>query len=438
MKRNKFSLSNYKLATFDMGKLVPVGWFEALPGDTIQQATSALIRLTPMVTPVMHPLRIRIHHWFVPNRLIWEDWEEFITGGPDGTSAPDAPRIQDTEVHAGEGPDYMGIPVGTYDPYIGYSALPQRAYNMIYNHNYRDQDLGAEVPYSTASGVDSTTQKGVRNVSWEKDYFTTARPWTQKGDEVTIPIQGTAPDQFFDVHDLRAAAAIQRYQEARARYGSRYVEYLRYVGVRNPSDARLQEPEYLGGGVQTIQVSEVLRTGAESGATTAPIGELHGHGIGAVRTNRYRRFFEEHGIVMTLLSVVPKAIYTQNIARGFLRNAKEDYFQKELQFIGEQSMYNEEALASHTTPTGIFGYQERYSDYKYLPSTVAGEFRSTLNTWHLAREFSGDIALNQSFTDCVPTKRCFADTTAHVCLGMMSHSIQARRMMSANPVPKIV
>lgn len=479
LQRSKHSLSHYKLCTMDMGYLVPLTWYEALPGDTIQQATSALIRVSPLLSPVMHPVRVRIHHWFVPLRLIWEDFEDFITGGPDGTSVPEHPYKSLTTISEGGIDDYLGIPPGNYSPNIKYSALPLRAYTKIYNEHYRDQDLINEANCFTNSGQDTDTPRILYKAAWEKDYFTTSRPWETKGDTVTIPMADTADiisagdgkptfddvtntaiklqttagsaDAYFSqtaggsgsevtwndpklaadlstatgiaINDLRLALAIQRYQEARAQYGSRYVEYLRYLGVRS-SDGRLSRPEYLGGGRQVIQFSEVLST---DGANT---GSMKGHGISAMRTNRYRRFFEEHGIVMTLMSVIPKSIYTEGVHRAFSRETKEDYFQRELQYIGEQEVYNREIQAGHTSPDGIFGYQARYDEYRSIPSGIAGEFRSTLNHWHYAREFSGDVALNQSFIDATPTKRVNASTGTDCLYVMANHSIQARRQLA--------
>lgn len=480
MKRSKFNLSHYKLLTGNMGNLIPITWYEALPGDTIQQATSMLARVSPLLAPIMHPVRIRLHHWFVPNRLIWEDFEDFITGGPDGTSLPEHPYISLASASEGSLHDYLGVPPDTYGANIQVSALPFRAYNLIYNEHYRDQDLITEKVIDTASGEDTTTDTDLLKVSWEKDYFTTCRPWELKGDEITIPFSGTAPvhgigregntygssygtiyeaggvttsysaggsssdlrvQQDPDntgfpnikadlsaalgipINDLRLALALQRYQEARAQYGSRYVEYLRYLGVKS-SDARMNLPEYLGGGRQVIQFSEVLST---DGANT---GDLKGHGIAAMRTNRYRRFFEEHGIVMTLMSVVPKAVYSQSLHRAFSRQVKEDYFQRELQFIGEQEIPNKEVYVNHTSPADIFGYQARYDEYRYHPSTIAGEFRSTLDHWHMARIFGSDPALNQSFIEATPTDRIYASTATDQLYIMANHSIQARRMLA--------
>jgi hypothetical protein len=470
MRRNKHSLSHYHLLTCDMGELVPVGCIEVLPGDTFQQQTSALVRVTPQLKPLMHPVQVRLHHFFVPNRLLWSGWEDFITG----KSETPPPTISGGTHTSGSLIDYLGV---YDDASTDFSALPVRAYNLIYNEFYRDQDLITEV------STDSTT---LQKVSWAKDYFTSSRPWSQKGDAVTIPIGETAPINFegangdhigihaddggdgrlqpsdassntwqstaplqgnyiyadlsqasaVDVRDFREAFALQRYQEARSRYGSRYTEYLRYLGIR-PSDARLQRPEYLGGGRQTIAFSEVLNTASNGG--TDPIGEFGGHGIAALRSNRYRRFFEEHGFVITLMSVRPRSIYTNGIHKKFTRTTKEDYYQKELESIGQQEIYNRELYAAHTNPDSVFGYTDRYREYKEEPSRVSGNFHeSSEYDWHMGRIFSSDIALNQSFVECLPTKRCFAEQSNDSLFVMVNHSVQARRMVKRNPASRII
>lgn len=490
MKRSKHSLSHYKLLSCDMGELVPCGLVEVLPGDTIQHATSALIRATPLLSPVMHPVSVRVHHWYIPFRLIWQDWEDFITGGPDGLNASVFPTITiggGSGAAVGSLADYLGVPTAVNN--IEVSALPFRAYATIWNEFYRDSDLQGELVVSKASGADTTTSTVLQNCAWEKDYFTSARPWEQKGPAITVPlgtradvkgigvgtadsaglqtwketggatqtnvnsfgtptgadnfyIKGTAggagayPDIYADlstasavtVNVLREALALQRFEEARARYGSRYTEYLRYLHVR-PSDARLQRPEYLGGGKQTIQFSEVLQT-AEG---TNSVGTLRGHGIGAMRSNRYRRFFEEHGYVMSFISVRPKTIYAQGLPRTFNRRVKEDFWQKELQMIGQQEILNKELYAAHATPNGTFGYQDRYDEYRRIESTIAGEFRTTdADFWHMARIFGSTPALNSDFIKCVPTERTFAVPSKDVLYVMANHSIQARRIINAS------
>lgn len=499
MKRSKFSLSHYKLFSADAGYIVPVACYEALPGDTIQQATSMLVRASPLLSPVMHPVEVKIHHWFVPNRIVWEGWEDFITGGPNGTSLPAFPTIDVTST-VGSLADYLGVPPGnSSDATI--SALPFRAYAMIYNEFYRDQDLNSPVPFTDANGVDSTTNTDLLRACWEKDYFTSARPFQQKGPAVSVPlsgfsqvtglgvIAGTNPTvhTYYDapgagtnhsitgsaytsnlrvrasnantsgatgsglnsaadvraehsypgstasigVSDLRQAMALQRYEEARARYGSRYVEYLRYLGVRS-SDARLQRPEYLGGGRQTIQFSEVLQTAPGTGSYNDSVGALKGHGIGALRSNRYRRFFEEHGYVISVAIIRPRAIYADGLHRSFSRRTKEEFWQRELQHIGQQPIRNSEvyALGAVGTNNNTFGWQDRYDEYRSIPSGIAGEFRTILNYWHLARQFATTPALNSDFVTSNPAKRIFASMATNGFYIMANHSIQARRMVS--------
>lgn len=497
-KRNKFSLSFYKLFTCKMGYLLPMGLIEVLPGDTIRHATGLFMRLAPMLAPVMHPCHVAIHTWYVPHRLVWDEFEQFITGGEDGLNTSVLPTITAPSggFPVGSLADYLGVVPGVEGLEI--SALPFRAYAMIYNEWYRDQDLEEAVPFSTDSGPDTTTSTALLRGDWERDYFNTARPWPQKGMAVTVPVNGAgetaivsngkpfllsdfrpansgaslrgttlatnersaviswqgmdlngvdsnvqlgfkgsdtglnlnASGLTVDINQLREAFALQRFEEHRAMYGSRYVEYLRYLGIK-ASDARLQRPEYLGGGRQTIQFSEVLQT-AEG---TDPVGTLRGHGIASMRSNRYRRFIEEHGYILSFLLVRPKSIYMQGLDRTWLRRVKEDFWQKELEHIGQQEVYTQELYAAADSGT-VFGYQNRYDDYRQHWSSVSGEFRDILDYWHMARSFSNEPVLNADFISSVPTERIFAAQKNDQLYCFAQHSVQARRLMAkfGNPI----
>lgn len=478
-----------------MGKIIPVALTEALPGDTFQQSTSLLMRLSPQLAPVMHPVSIRLHHWFVPHRLNWEGWEDFITGGPDGTGTaePYPTNAAPVTVATGDLWDYFGLPVGKTFPAGTLSTLPMQAYNHIFNEFYRDQDLVSEVNLNNPNPL---------LCAWQKDYFTSARPWSQKGPQVTLPMGAQAPltitgngDPSFhldnpdsplflhgnsgssginavwvkpsgaamdsdsgnagwdnpaltgfadlsqaeaaNIIDVRRAFALQRYQEARAQYGSRYTEYLRYLGV-NPQDARLQRPEFLGGGKQTISFSEVLKTGSGEDPSE-PIGTMKGHGIAALRSNRYRYFCQEHGYILTLMSVRPKTLYMDGMPKTFSKRTKEEYYQKELELIGQQEVYKREIYADGSaTDAEVFGYNDRYSEYRYGYSGVRAEFRDILDYWHLGRKFASAPTLNTSFVECDPTKRIFAEQTQHSLWCMLNHNIKARRLVGHATIGRII
>lgn len=469
MRRSKHNLSSYHLTTFDMGQLTPVNCMELLPGDVVQNSTQALIRVSPLAAPVMHPVKVRLHHFFVPSRLAAKeldtgfDWETFITGGKDGRDAQSIPTIDSTGV-AGDLLDHLGIPPTAGIPI---NSLPVAAFNMIYNEYYRDVQLGAE------RDPDDTS---LPNIMWGKDYFTTARPDSTLGDDVVIPLGDTAPVKTdsgvpgdyttvnigdtdnlagfatggahklitdlseatgASINDVRKAFALQRYQEARNRYGSRYTEYLRSMGVV-PSDARLQRPELLGGGTTSINFSEVLQTGQETDAAQNEVGNMYGHGIAALRSNRFRRFIEEHGYMITLMSVRPRSIYTNGIHRMWLKQDKEDFFQKELQHIGMQEIFNNELYASVADGSNTFGFNDRYQEYRTHPSIVSAEFRDTLNYWHLGREFSDTPVLNESFLQCVPSKRIHNEQTMNALWVMAQHKTVARRLVEKRATNKIL
>lgn len=503
MKRNAFSLSHKVNLSCDQGELVPIGLMEVLPGDIFRHGTSLLIRLAPMLAPVFSQLNVTVFQFYVPTRIVWDDFEKFITGGPDGDDASVHPYITFASgVAVGSLGDYFGIPpgvnnVGGVGASGGVSAVPFRAYAKIFNEWIRDEDLDNELVVSTASGQDTTTNTTLQNIRWEKDYFTAARPFEQKGNAVTIPIGTQAPisglglapaatfptaggtfkdattdaagvvypnsnnsvtgasfqirgtaagagglvDVYADlsavtgipVTELRLANALQRFMELSAHRGSRYVEYLlSRFGVRS-SDARLQRPELLSRSKQVVQISEVLAT-AEG--TNTDVGDLKGHGIGAMRSNRYMRMFEEHGYVITLAALQPKTFYPQGLHKTWSRRDKYDYFQPETQFIGDQEVLNKEIYAGAAVPAGTFGWTPRYQEYREQHNRIAGEFRSTtLDFWHQARIFGAEPALNAAFVTSDPTERIFAVPSQDVVYITANHSVQARRVISREGTP---
>jgi len=497
--RHRHTLSHYKLLTGDMGQLLPVGLVEALPGDTFQHSASVFMRLSPLAAPVMHPVSLRVHHFFVPHRLTWPTegdygartgWEEFITGGESNDDSQTIPTITTTAV-ANTVMDYLGLPSVAGVPV---SALPVRAFNMCFNEFYRDQDL---VTARVEDAID------IPKIAWEKDYYTMARPWTQKGPEITLPLGTSAPvkglgrvDQGFassatgvfesdgstptyassqlidnqagfqvhleedpnnvgfpnlhadltqtegvSINTLREAFALQRYAEARARYGSRYTEYLRYLGVTG-ADSRLQRPEYLGGGAARVAMSEVLQTSDTQGAENERfgVGDMYGHGVASTRSNRYRRTFTEHGYVLSLLSVRPKSMYLDGIARTWLRRTNEDFWQRELQQIGQQEIWQGEVYSAEPglDTYETFGYQDRYREYREEKSRVSGEFRDVLKYWHLGREFATKPVLNASFVECDPSKRIYNVQTQHGLWIAVQHHLVARRLVARNATSKIM
>lgn len=475
-KRSKFDLSHYKQFTCNQGELVPISVQEVLPGDSFQMSTDALVRLSPLVAPVMHPVHATIQHFFVPYRLIMDDWESFITGGETGADATTFPTITITPT-AGSLADYMGLPLGTS---ISVNALPFRAYALIYNEFYRDQDLQTALTIDTTDGLDSTTSVALQKANWNKDRFTSSRDASQKGTEISLPLGtkarvasdstsgGGADLSYYNtdasgyekmnaattylsqtavtgleanslyadltnataasINDLREAFALQSFAEHRMLFGGRYSEYLKFLGIRY-SDGRLDRPEYLGGGKQTVQFSEVLQTGVDS--TDGGLGTLGGHGITAIKSNRFRRFFEEHGLIVSLMCVKPKPMYHQGVQKMWNKTTKEDFFQYELEGIGQEEILNKEIYVAHSSPDDTFGWQNRYDEYRFNVDTVAGDFRpgQSLEEWTMCRDFSSDPALNSTFVTCNPTNRIYASTSTDQLLIMAYNNVQARRMM---------
>lgn len=473
-----FDLSHERKMTMNMGDLVPCLLQEVIPGDRFRVSQEHLIRMHPMLAPLMHRVDVYTHYFFVPNRIIWNEFEDFITGGEDGKRNPVFPTISRTAANPnikktmgrGQLPDYLGFPSaqmsdkgdGSFTPI---SALPFRAYQTIYNEYYRDQNLQEKIPVLKSSGntdildgsfpyANSYSYFELQKRAWEKDYFTSALPFAQRGDQLSIPLNGDAPiisrgasgqehnvtvgtsgtgaNQYqigipssqssrageplkadmsevtgSTINELRSAFSIQKWLEKNARGGSRYVEQiLTHFGIRS-SDARLQRPEYLGGGKTPIIVSEVLQ---QSETQATPLGTMAGHGISVGKSNQFSRKFEEHGFVMGIISVLPRTSYYQGLPKIFTKFDKFDYYWPDFAHLGEQEVKTGELFydtKDDKKNKKTFGYQPRYTEYRFMNDTVHGDFTGTLDFWHMARKFENEPNLNAQFVQSNPTNRIY-------------------------------
>lgn len=446
------------------------------------------MRLAPLLAPIMHRVNVFVHHFFVPMRLLWEDWEPFITGGRLGTETPPVPPNVSIQAVLTLGSDYLNQ--SRLADYLGVGSmvdadaalwttstidlLPFAAYQKIYEDYYVDRNYvdyetdpilplrsGTMNPLTDVAKIHTLMQRKLRN--WQKEYFTSALPWTQRGDEVLMPMVGSGIVSYLDtsevltsagadagansfvgtmaagdlgvnkdplnpvlgtvgrienidsvdfsntsitINDLRTAARLQEWLERNALAGSRYTESIMAHFARKTSDARLQRAEYLGGGKVTVKISEVLTTAfSEDGAAnTVPPASMTGRGFVLDQASNITYNCEEHGFILSILSVMPTAAYMQGSARMFFnRNTFLDYPWPSMAHLGEQPVYQYELFTqpSLTPPDRsdqpVFGYQSRYSDWKYIPSSSHGDFKGSLDFWHLTRKFATAPTLGGTF-----------------------------------------
>ncbi len=482
--RSVFNLSHFKRFTCDMGQLIPVLFLECVPGDTMKIGCEAVTRFQPMVAPILDSVDMYVHYFFVPTRLLMDnekDWETFLTGGKDGKDESISLPLWFFSYSNGESAtnpndpfsnaipfgkyslwDYFGLPVGSDFNYINLRnsnhvlAFPQRAYNLVWNQYYRDENLCDEVSLNNST---------LLYRAWKKDYFTSALPWQQRGISPALPISGILPVNFsnttlslgnprlndsshsfslsvvtnnygrgdvtgndpsmadgttypigslsgvhnlsgtvnmenattFDVAVLREAFQIQRWLELNARAGVRYTEFLKAHFGLAPVDEVLQRPEYLGGTKSEIVVSEVLQTSATTEAS--PQGNLAGHGLGAMSDFICSYTAKEFGYIIGIASWMPKPSYQQGVNRMFSRRFKYDFYFPEFSHLSEQSVNKGEvfAIGDEEHDNSIFGYQSCYAEMKYMPSMNCADMRDTFSYWHLGRKFSSDPSLNAGF-----------------------------------------
>lgn len=486
-KRSKFDLSHEKRISTRMGKLTPIFISETLPNDTFKCNSEVMLRLAPLIAPIMHRVNVFVHYFFVPNRLLWIDWEKFITGGRLGTETPPIPPNMNFNSIAGHADELFGV--GNMWDYLGgwpktdaqcaaladrrWDVMPFAAMYKIWFDYYRDRNYvddndllplpSGDLSLSHAVYLDLLCNIKYRD--WQKDYFTSALPWTQRGSEVLMPLEGTGIVSYLpqslvkteaganasvqtliglstaegagqmtvnkidnttaglagrvenidevsvdtsdvSINDLRTALRLQEWLERNALAGSRYNESIMAHFARKTSDGRLQRAEYLGGGKVTVKISEVVTTAFSEDATpdVVPPGNMAGHGLSFGNTNRFTYNCEEHGFIIGIMSVMPNSAYMQGVPRMFMgRNTFLDYPWPSFAHLGEQPVYKYELYADSNNVTldranqPIFGYQSRYSDWKYIPSSSHGDFRESLDFWHLTRKFSSAPVLGASF-----------------------------------------